>query len=102
MSSRFTTRVLLLAVVVVSAVGVLDAVIGDVWDHVVLFALAGVFGLVLLVGTSRRRRPVLVRGDHAQWLSERAQLTGEDVERIADRALATYRHALDGEPGEVP
>jgi hypothetical protein len=97
MTSRFSTRVLLLAIIVASAVGVLDAVIGRVWDHVALFGLVVALAALLLARTNWRRRTVLVRRDHARWLATRAQLTGEDVEHVTDRALATYRRALDGD-----
>jgi len=93
-TSTFSTKVLLLGLVALAIVGVVDAVIGGVWDHVALFAMGAVLAAVLLLRTNLRRRTVSLRADHARWLVTRAQLTGEDVGHLTDRAIATYRSAL--------
>jgi hypothetical protein len=94
MTSTFSSKLLLLGIIAVALIGLLDAAIGEVWDHVALFAFGAVLAGSLLLRTNLRRRAVSVRHDHARWLVTRAQVTGEDVERITDRAIATYRHAL--------
>jgi hypothetical protein len=104
MTATPATKLSVVAIAVVGAVGVLDAVIGEVWDLVVLFGIVVAIALALLVSMNWRRRPVMLRADHARWLIQRSQLTGEAVEHIADRAIATYRDALippDDEDGAV-
>lgn len=97
MAPETTTKVLLLAVLVAGAIGVLDAAIGRSWDLVVLFTVVVVVTGVLLARTSTRRPALPLRGDLVRWLRQRSQITGEPVERIADRAIASYRASLDGD-----
>jgi hypothetical protein len=94
MTPTSATKVLLVAIVVLGVVGIVDAVIGEVWDHVALFGIVVALATTLLVRANWRRRAVLLRADHVRWLVTRSQLTGEDVEHLTDRAVATYRHAL--------
>jgi membrane protein implicated in regulation of membrane protease activity len=103
MAPETTTKVLLLLVLVTGAIGVLDAAIGRSWDLVVLFAVVVVVTVVLLARTSDRRPAMPLRGDLVRWLRARAQITGEPVERIADRGIAAYRASLEGnEDGDGP
>lgn len=94
MSTGTTTRALLLALVVVGLVGVLDAVIGPAWDLAVLFGLVVVLAGVLLLRGLGDRRPLAVRADLVGALVERSQRTGEPLDQLADRAVATYLDAL--------
>jgi hypothetical protein len=98
MRSWFASGVLLAAAVAVAVVGLLDAVFIEEHDFAVLFAADGllVTGVVVLWATGRRS--VGVERDLARWLQARAELTGEHVDRIADRALDRYRRDLDGRP----
>lgn len=104
-------RVLLLAGLVVAAVGVLDAVTAAEADLVALFVAVIAIDLALLAGTVTSRRAVPVRADLFRWLQHRADLTGDSPARIAGRALATYRLQLgersavteaEGAPGSRP
>lgn len=87
-----TTGVVL---VVVGAVGLLDAVIGDAWDLAVLFGAVVLIGAVGVVVASGRRRSVTLRADLASFLAERARRTGEPFDAVLDRSVATYIEALD-------
>ncbi len=98
MGGSRTDRVLLVAVGLLALAGLFDAwVIGEPDLVVLSTALLG-FCAVLLVRTLSSRRPVRVRADLARWLSQRSDITGEPAERIADRALASYRVQLGEEP----
>jgi hypothetical protein len=79
-------------------VGLADAIVGGSADLTVIFVIVLAACLAQLLRVRPRRRPVRLRADLARWLTERAQLAGEPVEQVADRAVATYRSAL-GEPG---
>lgn len=100
MTASAITRTLHLAVLVVALVGLLDAVIGPQWDLAVLFALTAVLSLVLLVRGLGDRRPTDLRADLAAALVARSQRTGEPVDQLTDRAVATYLQAL-AEPDEA-
>lgn len=82
---------------VVAAAAVLATVIAAIEEQWLVAGLAGVaaFGTLglgaLLVG---RRDAVRLRPDLADWLGERAAMTGEDRDVLADRALAHYRDRL--------
>lgn len=90
MSSSVSVLLMLLG-----AVGVLDAAIGAVWDLAVLFAVVILVGAVgLLMGISRRRS-VTLRADLAAALSARTRPAGESFDQVLDRAVATYLHALE-------
>jgi hypothetical protein len=92
------TRMLVAALAIVGLVGLVDAAIDRTWDHVALFAIASVLAIGLLLRLSVGRQHVRMRGDHVRWLLHRGELSGEPVEHVADRAIATYRAALADEP----
>jgi hypothetical protein len=48
----------------------------------------------LLLGSAQRRRPVLVRADLGRWMADKAAVSGERIEDVADRALSAYRAGL--------
>lgn len=85
----------------VALVGLVDAAVLREPDLVALFATIVVLGALWSLSAVRQRRHLSIRRDLVTWLQQRADVTGEPPERIADRALATYRHRLDGDPGEV-
>jgi hypothetical protein len=100
--SRVISVVLAIAVVVVGAVGLIDAGIGRVWDHVVVFAALLVLGVLLIARELGTRRRMTLRADLAGRLSQRALASGESSEAILDRAVATYLEALADGPTDPP
>lgn len=101
MTTASAPRILLAAVAVVAAVGVVDAAIGRTWDLVALFAVLLALGLLGLGWSLGQRRPVTLRVDHAAALQARSQAAGEPLDQVLDRAVATYLTALaDPVPGD--
>lgn len=96
MSARTRLFIPLLAIIVLAAVGIVEA-----WR----VEAAGLLGLaivieLLAVGTVvslRSTAPVVVRGDLAAWLDTTSALTGETASALADRALSSYRAAMADE-----
>ncbi len=93
-------------IAIAAGIGLLDAVVGRSYDHVVLHGLV-VAGLLVLLASSATRRIVPVRGDLYRWLDRYAAEGGEEVERVVDRAISAYRdgftvslddHAEDSRP----
>ena len=80
---------------VITGVGALDAATGHVWDHLVVFVLAGIVQALLLLGLQAHRPAVPIRSDLVAWLRVRAATTGEPMERIADRCISSVRADLD-------
>lgn len=74
---------------------------GDPMIRAVLVAVLFVIGLLLLLllmierGEARREGTVRLRPDLAAWLAERAETTNETADVIAERAVASYRAALE-------
>ncbi len=97
MGASRTDRILILAVVLVALTGLFDAWVIEEAETALLFGALLTLGLVLLARTLSKRRPFRVRADLAAWLRQRSDLTGEPVEQIVDRALATYRLELGEE-----
>ena len=94
MTTASAPRILLAAVAVVAAVGAFDAAIGRTWDLVALFGVLVVLGLAGLGWSLGQRRPVTLRVDHAAALRSRSQATGEPLDQLLDRSVATYLAAL--------
>ena len=94
------TRVLLVAALVVAAVGALDAGIGREWELVGLFGVVALLVLVLLLRTRGHRRQTTLRADLAAALADRSLRTGEPLDQLTDRAVATYLGALS-EPDQA-
>lgn len=91
-----TRRVVLVAAaLIVTFAGLVDAVVGAVWDLVAVLSAVGVLLAWDLV-TAPRRHVVALRPDLARWIRERSVVEGESVEAIASRAVATYRLHLLG------
>jgi hypothetical protein len=88
-------RTALLMLLVVTVVGAVDAAIGGVWDHFVVFVLGSAVGAALLLTSVGRRPLVPLRADLVAWLRARASATGEPMEAIADRCIAEARADLD-------
>jgi hypothetical protein len=87
------------AVAVVAAVGLLDAVIGEVWDLAVLFGVVLALAGWSLARLSSGRRPMTLRRDLAARLIHRSRVTGEPIEQMADRAVAIHLDAMSADDG---
>lgn len=94
MTPTVSTRLVLVLLCVVAATGALDAAVDAHWDMVAVFGLNLVLATLLLVRHQSRRPPVPLRADLVDWLRDRAALTGEDPEMLADRAVSAYRAGL--------
>ncbi|MDY7103105.1 MAG: hypothetical protein S0880_18135 [Actinomycetota bacterium] len=88
-------RFVLVLAAITSAVGALDAAFSREWDLFAVFALTLLLLVVLLVQLGGRRQTVLLRADLVAWLRARASRTGEPMEAVAERAIATYRLVYD-------
>jgi hypothetical protein len=94
------TIVIPILLVLVGGVGLVDSAAGAQRDSAVLFALVALFGGILCIRTGRRRR-VTLRSDLARWVTLRANVGGEPVSRVVDRAVSAYRAQLVGDPGST-
>ena len=91
MRPTLPTAVLVVLALVVTGIGAVDAAVSSEWDLLVVLGLLAVLHLVLLTRILGGRREVPLRGDLVLWLRERSAVSGEPVEVLADRAVATYR-----------
>lgn len=82
---------------IVCVTGLVDAIGGQTWDHAALFGAGLALAALLLARFSASRPAIPLRSDLVAWLQRRSQLTGESLERVTDRAVASYRSSL-GEP----
>ena len=88
-------RLLIALLVVVSTVGAIDAVASRSFDHAVMHGAVLLTAFVLLARSPRGRPLVPVRADLYRWLDRYAAEGGEDVERVLDRAVSSYRDGFD-------
>jgi hypothetical protein len=93
MGGTTIARPLLVLAVLAAAVGLVDAAVGGVGDHVVLFAVILVAVTGSLTAALGRRTTLTVRADLGRWLQERAAAGGERPADVADRAIGAYRAA---------
>ena len=91
MRPTLPTAVLVVVALVVTSIGATDAALSGEEDLFVVLALLAVLHLLLLTRLRGGRQPVPVRADLVTWLRARSAVSGEPVEVLADRALATYR-----------
>jgi hypothetical protein len=91
MAPTSLNRNVLMMTSLVLAVGVVDSVLSREWDLLAVFAAALALQLLLLARLSGRRPAVPLRRDLVVWLRDEAALTGEPMERVADRAIGAYR-----------
>lgn len=101
MSRRASTAVLLFVLVLTAGVGITDAALEGSGDHLALFMVIGAAALLLAFGTYVSNPTFAVRRDLARWVTTRAELTGEPVEQIVDRALDGYRALLLPAPDDA-
>jgi hypothetical protein len=90
MNPNGTVRLLLTANLVVLTIGAIDAGVDGDWDLFVVFAIALGIGIALLLRVESRRPAIPVRRDLVAWLRDRASISGESLESVTDRAIATY------------
>ena len=76
---------------------------GDPFMRAILVAILFLIGLVVLlwVGITRgnivsRGQQVRFRSDLWAWLVDQGELTNEEPERVAERAVSAYRARLEG------
>jgi hypothetical protein len=81
---------------IVTGIAAIDAVLGRNWDIVVVGVLALALQAAVLIRFSAHRPAVPLRADLVRWLQDRAAVTGEPLEQMADRAVAFYRAELHG------
>ncbi|MFQ5948583.1 MAG: hypothetical protein ACE5KX_06970 [Acidimicrobiia bacterium] len=93
-------KVILITALFVALIGAIDAAVSREWDLFVVFILALALQVVLVLRLQAARPAVPLRGDLVRWLRERAAATGEPLEQLADRAVATYRADLQGEDAD--
>lgn len=93
------TWVLLACSVVVAAVGVVESARNRDGDLAALFVALLLLSVVHVARMRSGRPSVTLRADLVRWLGERSQLTGEPLDRVGDRAVATYRASLGEEEG---
>jgi hypothetical protein len=89
-----SSRVIVVATTAVAVIGAVDAIRGRNGDLVVVFLVVAALQALLLVRLQFGRRPIPLRPDLVAWLDERASITGEPPERIADRCISEYRAGL--------
>ncbi len=95
------TRMVHFGIVLVALVGLLDAIDRKQKDLALVFGVLILLGAVLVLHSAVGRRDVPIRGDLVRWLRERADLEGEDIGSIADRALAAARTGFLGDDAEA-
>ena len=84
----------------IGLVGLVDALIGNVYDLAVLFAGVTALSGIGILADRGRRRTLTLRADLAAPLLDQARRTGEPQDQLIDRAVATYLDAL-AEPGQT-
>ena len=104
MTPTTLNRAVLVTSVIVLGVGVVDGIVSREWDLLAVFAIALLLQLVLLARLSTGRPAVPIRGDLVRWLREHSALTGDSMDAVADRAIASYRSGFTTsvEPGPRP
>jgi len=101
MSPTETPRLLVVGMVIVTVIGAIDAAIGGEWDLFVLFTLGLALSLALVARLESRRPAIPIRRDLVVWLRDRAEVSGEPLAAVADRALAAYRERYGNVKPEV-
>lgn len=93
--SKPSGRFLLVNAGVVALVLTIDTARSANWDA---FAMAlAIDGLILLLAlqVAGRRVPVRLRHDLFDWAQSRAAATHQSVDRVMDRAVATFKERLE-------
>jgi hypothetical protein len=84
-----------LTLVVIAAVGCIDAARDDHTGPAVLFGIlaVGVIGLVL---SESRRGSIALRPDLAMWVEQTSAVTGESPDELTSRAVSRLRAGFTG------
>ncbi len=90
MSPTGIVKLLVAANLVVLSIGVIDAATSGEWDLLVLFVVGLGLSLALFFRLESRRPAVPIRRDLVAWLRDRASVSGESLETVTDRAIATF------------
>ena len=90
MSDRLVTLATALTVIVLAAVGFVDAVRDDDTGTAVLFVLVAV-GVLSLARTRTKAGSVALRRDLASWLERTSPVTGETADELGNRAVSRLR-----------
>jgi hypothetical protein len=98
MNPTLTTKLLVVGIVLVTAIGAIEAAIGAEWDLFALFLLGGALSSALLARLEASRPSIPVRRDLVAWLRNRALISGESTGAVADRALSAYRERYGHAP----
>jgi hypothetical protein len=94
-----TARTLVLAAASVATVGTIAACIEGNLDLAVVFVVLVALHVGLLYALSGPRRLLTVRLDLARWVEHRAATTGESVDHVLDRCVASYRAGMTADDG---
>ena len=85
-------RILMLAALILSIAGAIDAAFGQIWD---LFAILSAVAVVIAAEYALAPSiPIKLRPDIERWLRDRSAVEGEPIDAIVTRAFATYREHL--------
>lgn len=95
------SRVVVLAsgwsLVLIAAVGAIDAARTSDWAIVGLFGILAL-GIAAFVTQVDRRRGVILRRDLQTWVERTSSATGETPDEMASRAVSRLRAGISGEP----
>ena len=76
---------------------------GDPFTRAILISILFLIGLVVLLWVGITRGNIVARGQQVRfrsdlwaWLVEQGELTNEQPERVAERAVSAYRARLEG------
>lgn len=95
MQPRIGDQVLAGVAGAVLVIGLVDALLGGVWDLLAVLALALVPVGWLLVRLRSPRPDTTLRIDLHRWVAEHAARTGQRPEVVVDRSVAAYRRSVD-------
>jgi uncharacterized protein (DUF2336 family) len=90
------SRLVQVMITLAAVVGLVDAIGRRQADLAIVFTIIVVLGVLVLVHSMVGRRDVPVRRDLVRWMADRAAREGEEVEAVADRAIAAYRAGFVG------
>jgi hypothetical protein len=98
--NRLITRVSSLTLVVIAAVGCVDAGRGDEGGLAVLFGVLAV-GIAALAVSADQRGSFMLRRDLATWVERTSAVTGETPDELTSRAVSRLRAGFTPTPGDV-
>jgi hypothetical protein len=84
-------RLVLGAIVLISAVAALDAARGSHWDQLAMLLVVGSLAVAGLVMSAWLGNAVRLRPDVMAWVKQQAALTDDEPRLLVDRAIAAYR-----------